>query len=278
MANLAIDAQAQNINFVTKFEADLHNLLAMLGKADVQVMAPGTALKIYKDSGSLQTVQVADGEEVTASTLEMVVDKTVELDYKKFRNVVGIKAIGSMGYDIAVGGVANSMLRQVQKGVRSDIVGAVKTGTGTGTQASTFQPAVANTWAALTAKFEDEAITPLYFVNPTTAASYLGAANVTMQTAFGLSYIQNFLGLGTLIVDSNCEAGKVYGTASENLVVAAANLAAIPGMDYQMDASGIIGINTGAKYSNAGIEINVASGLKVVPEFLDRVIVTTVGA
>ena len=183
-----------------------------------------------------------------------------------------------MGYDIAVGGVANSMLRQVQKGVRGDIITAVKTGTGTGVKASTFQPAVANTWAALTAKFEDEAITPLYFVNPTTAASYLGAANVTMQTAFGLSYIQNFLGLGTLIVDSNCETGKIYGTASENLVVAAANLAAIPGMDYQMDASGIIGINTGAKYSNAGIEINVASGLKVVPEFLDRVIVTTIGA
>lgn len=45
---LAVAARAQDINFVTKFEADLHNLLALLGKTEVQVMAPGTAFKIYK--------------------------------------------------------------------------------------------------------------------------------------------------------------------------------------------------------------------------------------
>lgn len=277
MANLAIDAQAQNINFVTKFESDLHNLLAMLGKADVQVMAPGTALKIYKDGGSIGTGTAAEGAEVPAGTAKMTLDSTVILEYKKYRNVVGIESIGSMGYDVAVGGVAETMLRQTQKGVRTDIIAGVKLGTGS-TSGATFQPAIANCWAELTAKCEDEAVTPVYFCHPTTAAAYLGSANVTMQTAFGLSYIQNFIGLGTLIVDSNCETGKIYGTASENLVVAAANLAAIPDMEYQTDASGIIGINTGSKYSHAGIEINVACGLKVVPQFLDRIIVATVGA
>lgn len=278
MANIAIDAKAQNINFVTKFEADLHNLLALLNRADVQVMAPGSALKIYEDSGALQTVQVADGAEVTASTLAMSLADTVVLDYKKYRNVVGIAAIGSMGFDVAVGGVADSMMRQVEKGVRADIIDGVKSGTGTGTKAATFQPAVANTWAALEAAMEDEAGTPIFFCHPTTAAAWLGTANVTMQTAFGLSYIENFLGLGTLIIDSNCAANTIYGTVAENLVVAAADLAAIPEMDYQMDRAGVIGVNTGAKYSNAGIEINIASGLKVVPQFLNRIIVTEIGA
>ena len=54
MADLAIQAKAQEVNAVAKFTSDLHNLLELLGKEDVNVVAPGTAFRIYKSSGNFR--------------------------------------------------------------------------------------------------------------------------------------------------------------------------------------------------------------------------------
>ena len=48
--------------------------------------------------------------------------------------------------------------------------------------------------------YEDEDATPVFFVSSDDVAEYLGSAQITMQTAFGWTYIENFLGLGTAIV------------------------------------------------------------------------------
>lgn len=277
MADLAVKAKAQDINLVTRFESDLHNLLAVLNKTDVEVMAPGSAYKIYKVSGSLSTATVAEKAEIPDSGYEMGDATTIELTYTKYRNLASIEEIGKKGYDMAVGKTGESMLRDIQKGIRSTIFTAIATGTGTAT-GTDFQSQVAAAAAYIAEKFEDEACTPVFFANPADVYDYLGSHSVTLEQNFGLSYLENFMGIGNVIVDSNVAEGSVYGTATENLSVVAASVASIPGMELQVDRSGIIGVHTGAKYENGAIQTVAYSGLSVQPIYEDRIVIATTSA
>lgn len=279
MANeiLALAAKAQDVNFVTKFESDLHNLLAVLGKSEVQVMAPGSAFKIYNTSGTLPTAAVAEKALIPDAGITTDNGTVVELTYKKYRNLTSIEKIGKIGYDAAVGASNDALLKLIQKAVRQTIYTGIATGTGTATGA-TFQAKVAAAAGAVAVKFEDEAYTPVFFANPTDAYGYLGTANITIQQASGLAYLANFMGIGNVILDSNVAAGTVIGTAVENLEVVAANVAQVPGMEMTMDESGIIGVHTGALYENGAIQTVAYCGLAVKPVFLDRIVKATAGA
>lgn len=271
------EALAQTLNMSTKFANDLHNLLAVMGKSDVKIVAPGAAVNIYKTSAGSTVSDVAEGAEIANLNIKPVVDKTVELTYKKFRNLCGIESIGKYGYDVAVGMTSDEVLRRMQKYIRNTIYAGIATGTGTATGA-TFQAAVANAWAKVQEAFEDEAFTPVFFAHPTTAAAYLGTANITVQTAFGLSYIENFMGLGNLIIDSNVAAGKVIGTAAENIDLIACDMNAIGGLEMTTSEDGVAGFHIGEAYDHASVETVAYSGIEAFPVYLDRVCIATISA
>jgi len=279
MANeiLALAAKAQDINFVTKFESDLHNLLAVLGKSEVQVMAPGSAFKIYNTSGTLSAATVAEKALIPDSGITTDNGTVVALSYKKYRNLTSIEKIGQIGYDAAVGASNDALLKLVQKAVRTSIYTGIATGTGTATGA-TFQAKIAAAAGAVAVKFEDEAYTPVFFANPSDAYAYLGTANITIQQASGLAYLANFMGIGNVVLDSNVASGTVIGTAVENLEVVACAVNEIPGMELTMDGSGIIGVHTSPLYQNGAIETVAYCGLAVKPVFLDRIVKATAGA
>ena len=278
MANLAVQALAQEVNAIAKFESDLHNLLVLLNKEDVNVMAPGTALKIYKTSGSLSTSVVAEKALIPDSAITTDNGSLVELTFGKYRNLVSIEKIAKQGYDVAVGASTASMVKQAQAKARASIVSGMDVTGVVTAEAATFQAKIAKAAGKIAAAFEDEAYTPILFVNPEDAFDYLGTANITVQTAFGISYIANFMGLGNVVLDSNVTAGTVFGTACENLDVVAADVTKIEGMELQTDESGIIAIHVGAKYENGAIETVVYSGLKALPVFADRVVKVTTAA
>ncbi len=274
MANFAIAAQAQDINFVAKFETDLHNLLAIMGKSDVEVLAPGTAYKIYASTGTLDDGPFAECEEIDDSGIAMGNPTIVELTYGKYRNLVGIESIGAKGYDVAVGGANTSMLKQVQAKVRKSIIDGLANGTGSVEAfADTFQGKVAAAAAYVQEKFEDEAVTPVFFANPQDVYGYLATTSVGLAQNYGLSYIENFMGIGNVIVDSNVPEGVIYGTATENLAVVAASVAGIQGMELATDASGIIAVHNGAAYANGALETVCFCGLAVMPIVADRIAV-----
>lgn len=278
MANLAVQALAQEVNAIAKFESDLHNLLVLLNKEDVNVMAPGTALKIYKTSGSLSTSVVAEKALIPDSAITTDNGTLVELTFGKYRNLVSIEKIAKQGYDVAVGASTASMVKQAQAKARASIVSGMDVTGVVTASAATFQAKIAKAAGKIATAFEDEAYTPIFFVNPEDAFDYLGGANITVQTAFGISYIANFMGLGNVVLDSNVTAGTVFGTACENLDVVAADVTKIEGMELQIDESGIIAIHVGAKYENGAIETVVYSGLKALPVFADRVVKVTTAA
>lgn len=278
MADFAKQAKAQNINIVNKFESTLKELLAVLGKSDVNVMAPGTAMNIYKSAGTLENGTVAAGAEIPVSNITMELEKTVELVYEKHRKLTPIEEIGKKGYDIAVSGSNTSMLKDVQGNVRKSIYDGIKLGTGKAEGATTLQMACGKAWGQVVKAFEGEAATPVFFANPIDAGDYLGQANIITQSAFGMNYIKDFMGLGNLIIDSNVPEGTVIGTACENIDICAADISAIPGMDMTVDRSGIIAVHNGAKYENGAIQTVAYCGLAAFPVFLDRVVKATFAA
>lgn len=277
MANLVVEAKAQDINFVTKFEANVQHLLNVLGKTSVQIVAPGTAYKVYETSGSLSTATVAEKALIPDSGIALGTPTTLEITYKKYRNMTGIETIGTYGYELAVGKTNEDMLKQIQNVVRASIFTAIANGTGTATGTS-FQAAIAAAAGEVAEKFEAEVATPVFFVNPSDLYAYLGAHTITLEQEFGLSYLKNFMGIGNVIADSNVPSGTVYGTAVENLTVLAPAIAQIPGMDLTTDASGIIGVRNEPLYEYGSVQTVAYCGLCVNPAFLDRIIVATISA
>ena len=143
-----------------------------------------------------------------------------------------------------------------------------------------FAYSLANAWGKLQVLFEDDAVSTVFFMNPMDVADYLATANITMQTAFGMTYVENFLGLGTVIMNASVPQGKVYATAKDNLVlyyvpVNGADLG--EAFSFTADESGYIGIHETPDYTNMTASDTVVSGIKLMAERIDGVVVATIG-
>jgi hypothetical protein len=268
-----VNAIAQNVNFVTRFENGLQNLLAVLDKTSVTKLPAGAAFTTYAISGELESGTVNPGALIPDSGITAGNGTVAEITYKKYRNLTPIEDIQKKGYEVAVGGSNKALYGAIQKNVRKSIIDGVDaTGIATPTAlAYGLQGALATAASEISKKFEDEIGTPVFFANTDDVFTYLGGATVQLQQAFGMSYIENFLGLGTVILDSNVDSGYVIGTAKENLEVIGASIEEIPDMELYTDESGILAVHNGAAYSNGAVETVVYTGLCVKPDYLDRV-------
>ena len=170
------------------------------------------------------------------------------------------------------------VLKDVQKGIRKDFFDFLATGTGTASGA-TFQATLAQAWGQLQVLFEDDEIGAVYFLNPLDVADYLASANITLQTAFGMTYVENFLGLGTVILNSSVPKGKIYATAKDNIVlyyipVNGADLGEV--FDFTTDATGYIGIHEEPDYTNMTASATVINGMALFAERIDGVVVGSI--
>lgn len=273
----AIAAKVQDVEFVRLFNEQFAALRQLLNVVTPAKMAAGSSLKLYKSSGTLNTTQVNPCAEITVSAYGTTATP-YPLTTMKFRKQTSIEDILSMGYEPAAANTDRALISDIEKNVRAGLILGLAT-LGTGTAAGdNFQKCAANAWGELNVVMDGEGATPVFFCSPLDAADYLGNASVTMQTAFGLSYIENFLGLGTLVVDANVPQGKVLATAQENILFAYADMATAQGFEFYGDAEGIIGVSHDANITHAALETVAICGIAVVPAFLDRVIVGTIGS
>ena len=142
-----------------------------------------------------------------------------------------------------------------------------------------MQAALANAWGKLQVAFEDDTAEAVYFVNPEDISAYLGKATLTTQTAFGMNYIENFLGLGTVITSSRITKGTFVATAKENLILyyLTMNGDVARAFDLTADELGYIGIKSGyANEERAQIESLVMDGLQIMVEYAAGVIKGTI--
>ena len=271
-------AKAREVEFTYLFSENVKKLIEALGVTRKVAKQAGTVLKAYKAVGTLQDGDVAEGETIPLSKYTTEAVTLGEITLKKWRKATSAEAIVERGYDQAVEITTDRMLKDVQKSIRADLFTYLGTGTGTATGAD-FQGVLAHAWGQLQVLFEDDAVEGVYFVNPLDIADYLAEANISTQTAFGLTYVKDFLGLGTVIINSSVTKGKIYATAKENIVlyyipVNGADLG--EAFDFTSDETGYIGIHESPDYTNMTASDTVVNGMVFFAERIDGVVVGTI--
>lgn len=273
-------AKVRTADFNFQFTGSLTKMMEALGVTRKIAVQEGTALKALKVTGTLESGEVAEGDLIPLSKYQTTEETVGEAKLLKWRKSTSAEAILKGGYDQAVGATTDKMVKDIQKTIRTGFFDFMASGTGTA-EGTTMQAALANAWGKLSVLFEDDAVETVYFLNPMDVSEYLGTAQITMQTVFGMTYIQNFLGLGDVFLNSNVPEGKFYATAKENIILYFINMQSgdiANAFSLTVDETGYIGIREYPDEDHACVMDFVMSGVTFFPERIDGIVVGTIGA
>lgn len=271
--------RAREVEFTFMFGENLRKLMEALGITRKIPKQAGTNLKAYKATGTLEDGTVPEGEIIPLSHYKTEAVSFDEITLNKWRKATTAEAIIEKGYTQAVTMTTDRMLKDVQKGIRTKFFNFLATGTGA-VSGTSFQETLAQAWGQLQILFEDDDFEAVYFMNPLDVADYLGSANISLQEAFGMTYVKDFLGLGTVIFNGSVPKGKIYGTAKENIVL---YYVPVNGADlneaftFTSDATGLIGIHEKPDYDNMTASDTVICGIVLFAERIDGIVVGTIG-
>lgn len=272
--------KVREVDFARRFTGTiLRKLLEALGVTRKIPMIDGTTMYYYTTTGTLQSGNVPEGEIIPLSKYQRVKTPIGEITLKKWRKAATAESILKSGYNEAVTETDRKLLQDVQTGIRTDFFTNLTGITGTAVTGSTLQLVLAKSWGNLQVLFENDAIQSVHFIHPLTIADYLGTANITVQTAFGMNYISDFLGLGTVVMTSQIAQNKVYSTAKDNLIMYYVPVTSQVMNSFNMtaDETGYIGIKSGyPTEERAQIESLVMSGIQFLVENASGVVVGTV--
>lgn len=274
--------RAREIDFVQRFTgASLNKLLEALGVTRKIAMIDGTTLYYYKTTGTLQSGIVAEGDIIPLSQYQREKIAVGEITLKKWRKASTAEAILKSGYNEAVRETDAKLLSDVQNGIRSDFFDSLTGIDATVVSGANLQTVLANTWGNLQVLFENDSAEIVHFMHPLTIADYLSSATITMQTAFGFNYVEDFLGMGTVILNSRVPINQVWSTAKENLIMyyIPVTSEAMGAFSMTSDATGYIAIKSGyPTEERAQIESLVMSGIRFLVEYADGVVLGQVDA
>lgn len=282
-----IQVTARELDFVTRFANNWEHLREIMGIMRPVKKTPGAILKSKYVEGTLQSGNVAEGEDIPYSKFTVAEKEYAEMRIDKYAKAVSIEAIKEHGYDNAVALTDNQFLFELQSNVTGRFYNYLNTGTLTSTE-STFQMALAMAKGRVLNKFKSmhRSVTGVVaFVNVLDVYKYLGAADISIQTNFGFTYIKNFMGYDTvfLLGDEEIAQGKVIATAVDNIVLYYVDPSesdfARAGLVYTTDGeTNLIGFHTQGNYNTAVSEAFAIMGVTLFAEYIDGIAVVTVGA
>lgn len=279
-----IQVRAREIDFVTSFGKNLQDLLDILGITRMIRKENGSALKTKEVKGTLQSGDVPEGNEIPLSqyTVEEKVFDTIKID--KYRKSVSIEAIAERGYDAAVQSTDEEFKSDLTNVVSDRFYAQLKAGSLVGHE-STWQMAFAMAIGKVVNKFQEIKRTATgiaVWVNTLDVYKYLGAADITLQTAFGFKYMKNFMGADTVFVTSQIPEGVVIATPINNIAAYYVDPGdsefAKAGLQYTTDsATGFIGFHVQGTYERAISDMFAIMGLRLFCEYLDAIAYISVG-
>lgn len=280
-----IQTTAREVDFVTRFAYNWEHLRNIMGIMRVIQKTPGTVLKSKYAQVTLQDGAVAEGDEIPYSQATVLTRDYATINVEKFAKGVSIEAINEHGYDDAINMTDEQFLYELQTNVTDRFYTFLGTGSLTSSKA-TFQAALAEAQGQVRNKWKTmhRGITEVVgFCNILDAYDYLGAANITVQSEFGLNYIENFLGYSRLFL---CAAGeiprnKIIATPVENIILYYVSPAdsdfARAGLEFTTDGeTNLIGFHVQGNYGTAVSESFALMGLTLMAEYLDGIAVVTV--
>ena len=281
-----IDVSVREVDFVTRFNKNWEALREILGIMRPIRKQAGTKLVSYQASCTLQSGAVGEGEEIPYSLTEVTEAAYDDVVINKYAKAVSIEAVSKYGAEVAVQKTDDAFLNELQTKVLGDFYTFLNTGTLTDTEA-TFQMALAMAKGKVLDKFAsmDRDVTDVVgFCNILDVYEYIGAANITVQTQFGLTYIKDFMGYSTLFLlpAKYIARNKVIALPVENIdlyyIDPSDSEFAKLGLDYTVEGeTNLIGFHAQGNYGTAVGESYALMGMKLWAEYLDGIAVVTVG-
>lgn len=284
MAN--IDVTVREVDFVSRFTRNWDALRQIMGIMRPIKKAPGTKLRAYSANVTLQSGAVAEGDEIPYSLASVTETAYADVDIQKYAKAVSIEAVNKYGAEIAVQKTDDEFLNQLQLGVLTTFYSFLNTGALT-SAVTTWKMALARAKGNVIDKFNKmrKTVTDIVgFVNVNDVYKYLGGETITVQTAFGLTYVQDFMGYKTLFLLSapDIAEGTVIACPVENIdlyyVDPGDSDFAKLGLNYTVEGeTNLIGFHVEGNYSHAVGEAWALMGMKLWAEFLDGIAVVNVG-
>lgn len=289
LPNVYNSVAAREMDFVTRFGDNWDALRNILGIMRPIRKTPGTSLVSYTADVTLESGAVEPGEVIPYSKATITQAAKADLTIEKYAKAVPIEDVNKYGAEIAVEKSDDAFLTKLQNVVLTKFYNFLKTGTlGTGVSASTWQDALAKAQGEVLNKFatmQKEVTAVVGFANILDAYDYLGAADITVQTQFGLTYIKDFLGYSTLFLlpAAQIARGTVIATPVENIdlyyIDPSDSEFAKLGLTYTTQGeTNLIGFHAQGNYSTAVGESYALMGMALWAEYLDGIAKITFGA
>ena len=286
LPNVYTDVTARELDFVSRFGQTWEALREVLGIMRPIEKQAGTKLKSYTAKVDLEDGDVDPGCVIPYSKTTIKQVGYADLTLKKYAKAVPVEDVDKYGAEVAVEKSDNAFLDELQGVVMDNFYDTLTDDTYamTGTDA-TFQMAVAMAIGKVQDKFKKmhKSITSVVvFVNTLDVYEYVGSANISIQTQFGIQYVKDFLGAQTMIISSEIERGKVIAIPSDNLVlyyVDPSTEFAKLGLVYTTDGeTNLIGFHVQGNYGTAVGESFALMGMVLWYEYADGVAIETIDA
>ena len=290
LPNTYTSVTAREVDFVTRFNDNWDALRNIMGIMRPIRKPPGTSLISYTADVALEDGDVGAGEVIPYSKATITQATKEDLSIKKYAKAVPIEDVDKYGAEIAVEKSDDAFLTKLQNVVLGNFYTFLNTGSLTGT-AATWQAALAKAQGEVLNKFAGMAkdVTSVVgFANILDAYDYLGAADISVQTQFGLNYVKDFMGYSTLFLLPTTVSGNnaiarntVIATPVENIDLYYADPGdsefARLGLNYTVQGeTNLIGFHAQGNYSTAVGESYAIMGMKLWAEYLDGIAVATV--
>ena len=283
MAN--INARVREIDFVSRFQNNVEALMQIFDITRPIRKEPGTRLTAYNASVTLQSGNVPEGDEIPYSLASVTEVAHKDVEVLKWAKGVTLESVNKYGAEVAIAKTDDALLEELQGAVIQDMYNFAMTGTLKSTETD-FQMGVAMAIGMARDAFKKmrkSYDTVACFVNTLDAYRYLGSANISIQSAFGIDYVENFMGSDRLLISSEIPQGKIIATPVENIdlyyVDPSDSDFARMGLEYTtVGDTPLIGFHVNGNYSHAVGETFAIMGMTLWAEYLNGIAVVTVGA
>lgn len=281
LPNSYTNVTSREIDFVRRFNDNWDALTNIIGISRPIKKAPGSHLISYTADITLESGSVQAGKVIPYSKVSITQASKADLSIEKYAKAVPIEDVDKYGAAIAIEKSDDAFLSKLQNVVLGKFYTYLNNADDLTGEATGWQAALAKAQGLVLNKFasiQKDVTAVVGFANILDAYEYLGSANVTVQTAFGLTYLKDFLGYSTLFLlpSNKIASGTVIATPVENIDLyyldpGDSEFARL-GLDYTVQGvTNLIGFHAQGNYSTAVGESYALMGMALWAEYEDGI-------
>lgn len=277
MPDIKTLAKTHDIDVANTFGRSIKQLSQMLSACSPIKASVGETLHRKKITGQLTTKQYVKGQEIPESTYTWDDVDTIEVALKPYRKRTLLEEVKKRGYDAAVTQTDRAMLSDIQRDIKKGFVACLSGEGSTSVTGSSLTETAATAWGTLENIAEENSfgdIEPVFFANPLDFARAIGKSEVF--SAFGINYIENWAGLGTLVSTGSVAAGTLYVTPKKNIKVYTIPADGDELFGFYSDETGYIAIAHSAELKSIAYDTVAYTGLTFFAEYVDFIVKGTI--